>query len=413
MNDSPGWASPGSSAADGPERNAPEQPVEAGRSTEQPPATWSKVQPPPGQWTAPGSPSGSGPAGGWNSGRGTHQRPAAAKPGIVPLRPLGVGEILDGAVSTMRAHWRTVLGFSLAVAVVTQGLSTAAEGILLRDLTGIGALENNPAPTLSETMDAIGGSYVGSLVTLLIGLLGSILVTAVLTVVVSRAVLGRPVSTGDAWRSARPQLPRLIGLLLLIPLMLVGVLAVGVAPGVALMLSGAEAQGSALLMLGLLASMAAALWIWIRYCLAAPALMLEQQGVIPSLRRSAKLVRGAWWRVCGVQILTQVLLMFVGVLIQIPTSAAAVAIGGEESMNWLSGGSGTVSWTFLVVTGVGAMLAATVSFPVSAGVTALLYMDQRIRREALDLELARAAGIPGYGRPPADDSPPHGTMSGS
>jgi len=27
----------------------------------------------------------------------------------------------------------------------------------------------------------------------------------------------------------------------------------------------------------------------------------------------------------------------------------------------------------------------------------LLYIDQRIRREALDLELARAAGVTGYG----------------
>ena len=30
-----------------------------------------------------------------------------------------------------------------------------------------------------------------------------------------------------------------------------------------------------------------------------------------------------------------------------------------------------------------------------AGITALLYIDRRIRREALDIELARAAGVPG------------------
>ncbi len=38
-----------------------------------------------------------------------------------------------------------------------------------------------------------------------------------LTVVVSRAVLGRQVTPGEAWRDARPQLPRLLGLLLLLP----------------------------------------------------------------------------------------------------------------------------------------------------------------------------------------------------
>ena len=37
------------------------------------------------------------------------------------------------------------------------------------------------------------------------------------------------------------------------------------------------------------------------------------------------------------------------------------------------------------------MVASTVTLPISAGVTSLLYMDQRIRRESLDIELARAA----------------------
>ena len=42
------------------------------------------------------------------------------------------------------------------------------------------------------------------------------------------------------------------------------------------------------------------------------------------------------------------------------------------------------------------MIVSTHHLPHRAGVIALLYMDQRIRREALDLELARAAGLPGY-----------------
>jgi hypothetical protein len=45
----------------------------------------------------------------------------------------------------------------------------------------------------------------------------------------------------------------------------------------------------------------------------------------------------------------------------------------------------------LVVTSVGTILASTVTAPFSAGISGLLYFDQRIRREALDIELARAA----------------------
>lgn len=40
------------------------------------------------------------------------------------------------------------------------------------------------------------------------------------------------------------------------------------------------------------------------------------------------------------------------------------------------------------------MIGSMITFPITAGVTVLLYIDQRIRREALDLELSRAAGAP-------------------
>ncbi|CAM5588344.1 Glycerophosphoryl diester phosphodiesterase membrane domain-containing protein OS=Streptomyces microflavus OX=1919 GN=Smic_29140 PE=4 SV=1 [Streptomyces microflavus] len=42
------------------------------------------------------------------------------------------------------------------------------------------------------------------------------------------------------------------------------------------------------------------------------------------------------------------------------------------------------------------MIVSTLVYPFLAGVMALLYVDQRIRREALDLDLARAAGLPGH-----------------
>src|SRR5690242_9664612 len=42
------------------------------------------------------------------------------KPGIVPLRPLGVGEILSGAIALLTRYWRTALTVSAAVAVLSQ-----------------------------------------------------------------------------------------------------------------------------------------------------------------------------------------------------------------------------------------------------------------------------------------------------
>ncbi|MBL1099514.1 hypothetical protein [Streptomyces coffeae] len=422
MNDSPGRIPPGSSPSDEPEhgtrqqdepsdRPVPEQPV-----PEQPVwgAGWSRRQPPAERWTTstggastpPPPPPAARPqggvgwgappqGGGWGSS-GWRTPPPAPRPGVIPLRPLGVSEILDGSIATMRAHWRTMLGVSLAVSIVTQGLITAATGLWFRNTSASTDVLENPDATLSEAMRAVGSAMGGSAVTLLIGVLGTIVTTALLTVVTARAVLGRSVSISEAWGGARPRLLQLCGLLFLIPVIAAGVMAAGIAPGVLLTLAGAENEGASLAALGGLAGAGAATWLWIRFSLAAPALMLEKQGIIAALRRSAKLVRGAWWRVFGVQLLALVLVFIVGAIVEIPTSMAAMVMGGDNAMDWLSGEAVSVGWTFLVVIGIGGVISSTITFPISAGVTALLYMDQRIRREALDIELARAAGVPGY-----------------
>ena len=59
--------------------------------------------------------------------------PPPPKPGIIPLRPLGVGEILDGAISSIRAQPRLMLGLSAVVAVITQVLIVPLTWLLLRD----------------------------------------------------------------------------------------------------------------------------------------------------------------------------------------------------------------------------------------------------------------------------------------
>ena len=53
---------------------------------------------------------------------------AAPKPGIIPLRPLSVGEILDGTFTTIRRHPKATLGLSAAVACAQQGADPAVAG---------------------------------------------------------------------------------------------------------------------------------------------------------------------------------------------------------------------------------------------------------------------------------------------
>ncbi|MFF4349015.1 glycerophosphoryl diester phosphodiesterase membrane domain-containing protein [Streptomyces sp. NPDC001530] len=434
MKDTPGWASPGSAPSDGQEPDVSgaaqptEQPSDQG-GTDQPeqPSKWSKEQPPPGQWSAP-SPQGPGQAppppppgpggpggqgggyGGWGGpGRGYGGPggpggwggnwggpPPAAKPGVIPLRPLGVGEILDGAVSTMRTYWRTVLGISLAVAVVTEIAVILLQGFVLDDSASTDAL-NDPSATVGELSRALGDVMLSSGVVLLITLLGTIVATALLTTVTSRAVLGKSVTTAEAWRDARPQLPKLFGLTFLLPLIAVGAVAVGTLPGVLAALAGAGDAGVTLAVLGGLAAGVVALWLMIRFSLASPALMLEKQGILKSMSRSAKLVRGSWWRVFGIQLLATIIANIVASIVVIPFAFLAAALSGDGVSGFLNSGSGNLGWTFLIVSGVGSVIGSMLTFPITAGVTVLLYIDQRIRREALDLDLARAAGVQDYG----------------
>src|SRR5690606_636634 len=124
----------------------------------------------------------------------------------------------------------------------------------------------------------------------------------------SRAVLGRGVTLGEAWQDSRPRLLRLLGLSLLVPL-LTG-LAVG-GPGLLAALTGSFG----LTTLCVLGGAVLGVWLWVRLSLAAPALMLERQGVRQAMRRSWKLVGGSWWRVFGIQLLVLVLVFVVASIV--------------------------------------------------------------------------------------------------
>ncbi|MET9297045.1 hypothetical protein [Streptomyces sp. NPDC003077] len=391
MTNSPGWTSPGSTPSDEPDRGT--QPT--------PPTNPADGHVPP-QWTPPpagaAGPYPGGPGGGWQGPPPgyTWGPPPAVKPGVIPLRPLGVGEILDGAVSTMRAHWRTVLGISLVVAVVSQVVATLVTVLWGPKIKPPTAAQDDPRQAMRESLDAMSDVLKSSGVSAVIWLIGTVLVTALLTVVVSRAVLGRSVTIGEAWRDSRGQLPRLGGLLLLLPLLCTLIMAVGVTPGIIVTATSSKIAGVVLAFVGLLGASAVAIWVWVRYSLAAPALMLEKQGILTAMRRSDKLVRGSWWRVMGIQLLASVLVGVLQFIVEIPATLIALLAGGESMGDWVNSGAATPSTAFLVSLGVGTVISTTIGFPISAGVTALLYMDQRIRREALDLELARAAGVPGY-----------------
>ncbi|MEV5975059.1 hypothetical protein [Streptomyces sp. NPDC051921] len=408
MNDTPGWASPGSAPSDGQNDQGVPRPASPGDANGAAPQ-WSKDQPPAGQWQPPTAPvngtppaptparadsgwGGRAPQGPWGQQHSQWGPLPAAKPGVIPLRPLTLGDILDGSVATLRRYWQTVLAVSVTVAVLMQVAEILAQRYLVPAPPEINP-DASPAEALSQSVDALQSSLIGMGPAYVIMVAATLVSAALLTVVISRAVLGRPVTLGTAWQEARPRLLQLLGLTLLVPLMAAGIMFVGLLPGLLLGGSG----GAGLAFLGGSCAFVAVVWLTIRFSLASPALMLERQGVVKALRRSAKLVQGSWWRIFGINILTQLLVFLFSMLIAIPFAFLAMAVAGNGLNDILDGSIPETSWTYLIIMGIGGVITSAITYPISAGVTVLLYIDQRIRREALDLELARAAGLPGYG----------------
>jgi hypothetical protein len=338
----PDWAAPGSTT---------------------PPPGWSTHQPSP---TPP-------PGAGWGA---PYAAPPPPRPGIVPLRPLGVGELLDGAFAAIRRYPRPTLGLAACVMLIVTVVQVAVEWYLLS-----GIQPPSAGARLSDATDYLSRVGTVSVVSLLVSALATLLLTGMVIAVIGEAVLGRPVSASDAWQRLRPLFWRLIGVSFLTFLIWIA----AALPGIVLAIVGGVGGSTALVVVGFILAIIGVIYVWPLFSLAPAALVLERQPVTRALGRSRELVRHSWWRMFGILLLAAVIAGIVNGIISLPFGLAG---GGLTSIGGRTSG---VHFTQLAISGIGGLVASTVSRPFTAGVAALLYIDRRMRAEALDLTLVRAA----------------------
>jgi hypothetical protein len=343
--------------------------------------------PPPGS----GQPGGYGysqrtPYGGWP---GQQQAP---KPGVIPLRPLSVGEILDGAFTSIRRNPKATLGIAAVLLTFSAVITTAVSVILVHNLGSVtlpspGQQISNAQAThlLNRLLEVFVPVAV---VTAVLAFIVDTVLTGLLTVVIGRSVLGHKVTAGEAWQIARPRLPALIGVTLLIPLILVGIWVVFVVLLVVLAVAGLPGAlaGGLGVILGIAAFCVTA-WFVISFRMAGPVVVLERDGPGRSLARSWRLVRRSWWRVFGISLLAALIVLITAGILQLPFELIAGRVGGGNT--YLPGAGGSVLG--ILISAVGSIVAGAVTRPISAGVAVLLYVDLRMRREGLDLVLQTAA----------------------
>jgi hypothetical protein len=302
----------------------------------------------------------------------------AHKPGIVPLRPLLVGDILEGAVRAIRLNPKSMVGLSAIVLAVFLVPSVAL---------GIGT-SHLVATSVHSLGAGVGSETIAGYPPLFLQTLSTTVATAILSgllvYVVGQAVLGRKPDIGATWRATRGRVLSLIALMLLSGLFTVLAMTLLIAPGVLLLINNNTGAGVSLLLLGLLGFIVLAVWFSTKISLAAPAIVLEGHHALAGLRRSFELTKGAFWRILGITLLAGLLAGIVGTVLGLPFQVAGffamLAAGpGSESGQMIS--------TF--VSHLSALLTGTITTPFVAAVTGLLYIDRRMRVEALDVVLIR------------------------
>jgi hypothetical protein len=122
--------------------------------------------------------------------------------------------------------------------------------------------------------------------------------------------------------------------------------------------------------------------------------LLEDQPVLRSLRRSWVITRGSFWRTLLILVVTNILLAIGASALSVPFAVAGSLVSALQDEPFAS------FWLNLLqlgISAIGEILVGAVFYPFEAAVVALVYIDLRMRREGLDLELIRASqeGLPG------------------
>lgn len=351
----------------------------------------------------PGSPGYSGSPGypGSAGSSGASTRPASPQPGVIPLRPLSVGEILDGAFAVVRWNPKAALVPS-AIIASTVGIVQALLTLLFRQLLLHGVTFSPQGTVPASQEGAVAGFGLSTIaIVFVLYLTSNAVLTAILSVVVGQGVLGNRETPGAAWRAARPRVLPLIGVICLKALILGvgGVLAFTVVIFLAFAIGAAANTAVAGALFGVIlgiATLVGIATIWIRWALTTPIVVLERSRATASLNRSWRLVRKSAWRVFGIMLLTALIVGVAQLVIRTPLTL----ISGNPFGNHRTG------VVPIILGAIGGIIALTLTAPLQAGVSVLLYADLRMRREGLDIVLRTAASQPEAPNPLSDQPAP-------
>jgi len=320
---------------------------------------------------------------------------------IDPPRPSSLGEILDRTAQLYRSRFLVFLGISI---IPTAVVLVPALGVV-GALAWLGLKNAAPAaPAGLATSDVLTIALLiaigAAVLPIFIGV--TALASAAMNHAAARAYMNRKTTIRDAYKAVWPRGWRYVGLYLL------EVLIIAVAPmaiwtflllitaGIATVAKSSGLGNAASVLTGLLAILlvlvliAYAVWMFLRLSLAFPACVVEQIGAVPALKRSSVLTRSTKGRIFLLYLLGAALNWLLSLGITFPLTILLTLIPGAGNPQHAQ--LATIVLTFGAY-GAAFTVQALVK-PIYGIALLLFYYDQRIRKEAFDIEwMMQQAGL--------------------
>jgi hypothetical protein len=252
------------------------------------------------------------------------------------LRPLSTGELLDRTFSLYRSHFGLFVGIFAIPHLVVLGFQLLHLAVTRPDIRF-----PNVFATLLWTFGAL----------FLAAIMGAASQAAAV-VAVSELHLNRPASMADSFNRIKGHLLGVIGISILVGLGVGAGLIALIVPGVLLAI------------------------IW---CLSVPAKVLEDKGVIDSMSRSVDLTKNDWGRIFVIGLLMVVLSWGVQALFQAPIYYG-MNLSARAGMR-----SALLGWQIALQVAV--FISQSLVGAVGTIAFSLVYYDERVRKEAFDLQL--------------------------
>ena len=317
------------------------------------------------------------------------------KPGLIPLRPLTVGAILGASFQVLRRNPKPTFGLALLITGGISLLSLAVGGFVV-----FFAFARTSSATGGDADTIAAGSVALTILTVIItaalAVIGSAILQGIISLEVARGTVGERLTLRGLWRSAKGRLGALIGWAsLLTGTVILAVVILSLIVGAVFAAGGAAGIGVGVLLV-VFASLGGAVltaWLVTKLAFVPSALMLERLPLRAAVARSWSLTRGFFWRTFGILLLVWVILYAVSNIVTLPISAilgfALPLIDPNGSS--LEDASGFVVVIAIVygLTFIVTLVFGAISAVVQSATAALLYIDTRMRKEGLDLELTR------------------------